>query len=157
MHLGISFLWTFPKNISVALMFSPSLPSIQTFPKVNKFYFIIFITPLAIIPWCLMLWLIFESQLIWHSCAVSTLRAGATSVFLIIHPQDLADKYLLNVSRKERKNVWTLLAMSSWTITILCIFQYVFQQWVQCLEQSYINKFHETNLWIYFKAWIYLK
>lgn len=94
---GYFFLRLSTNDIAVALMLSPSSPSIQTFPKVSKFCFIMFTTPLAIIHWCLMLWPKLESQLIWLYCAVSSLRAGATSVFLKAQPQDLTDKYFLNV------------------------------------------------------------
>lgn len=105
---GASFLPTFPSIVSTASMFSLSLiPQFKPFPMAKKFYPIMFTAPSDVITWCLLSWPIFESQLTCHHCATRSLRAGATCVFSMIHPQALEcnghpiNTYSMSEGRKE--------------------------------------------------------
>lgn len=140
MHLGISFLWTSSNDTSVALMFSVSSPLIQTFPNGEKVTSCNFYYSLGTITWCLMLGPIFESQLTCRYCAICSLRAGVTSVFLIIHPQDQSgNRQSINIywMPKGRKENMSELILQTFPGQTLCFrfFFYLFS-----IEFSALNK-----------------
>lgn len=101
----------------------PLLYQIKPFPVVNKLHPIILNTPLAVIIWHLMLWVIFKSQVTSHYHTVCFLRAGIISVFLIMYLQHLKyNRHLINiywVSKGKKENISKLI-LQTFSGQILC-------------------------------------